>query len=862
MFNKIFKFIEKRSKLVIFIFILATVISLYLTSKLEVRMQMMDLLPKNEKLVQIYNKALKNFTSTDNIAVGVEGNEKDIENYIRDIAPNLKKIKNIKKVEYELNSDFLKSNSLLLVKQNDLENMQDMLTASNLQDFIAGINNNFEESYINSGDSQKMSKDKTQMLSFLNTIQDFAAAMKNGDVKTNFAKQFLIGKKYTISPDRKMGIFLIKSAVNSTDIMGMVNLVNSAEKYLKDNAKKYNVKVSLTGTQVISRDEMVVSNRDMTISTTVSIILMIIIFLAAFRYIRYSLLVIVPLSIGIILAMGFTYIVFGHLNIMTAMMGAILIGLGIDYSIHIISIFLEEKDDGKSTKEAVKAIFKKGMKGIIAGSITTAFGFYVFSISSFPGFREFGVVLGSGIVFTLITAVFLLPTLLLKMGDKKVKLIKTDLRVFDRLEKIVIHRPKRVLAVVLVILVILGMNIPKVSFEKNMMNIEAKGLESIALNKKIIDKFGFTSDNSIAISKNLKEARIIKEKADNMSTVGQIDSIAFYIPDKKLQLKRMKKIAEIKKILMGKKIDKLNIVTLKDELYRLNDNLIEISDLAYMGGETKLVNKCDEITKSNILIDFADNLAKYKGNLQKFQNKFIAEWKNIIENMNDKNIITIKNLPEDIRENYIGKNGEIMTTLYPKGDIWNSDFQKGHIAELKTLGKNVSGTALVYLKVIDISGSEGKRILLLSVFVIYFIILIDFRSIKYATMAILPMILTIFSMMGIMGMVGVKFNVVNIIALPLIIGIGVDDGIHIINRYRIENNLYIALKSTGKAILLTTITTAAAFGTLMLAKYRGFITFGLLLTLGVVLAYFFTIFFLVSVLAIFDQKTIKGGEQK
>uniref|UniRef100_UPI00356287D6 MMPL family transporter n=1 Tax=Ilyobacter sp. TaxID=3100343 RepID=UPI00356287D6 len=106
--------------------------------------------------------------------------------------------------------------------------------------------------------------------------------------------------------------------------------------------------------------------------------------------------------------------------------------------------------------------------------------------------------------------------------------------------------------------------------------------------------------------------------------------------------------------------------------------------------------------------------------------------------------------------------------------------------------------------------------------------------------------------LGVMGWTGFKFDMVNIIGVPLIIGIGVDDGVHIIHRYLAEKNIFEAVRSTGKAVTLTTITTIAAFGTLMLARYRGFVHFGLLLTIGVGFAYLLTISLLVSLISIVD----------
>ncbi len=152
----------------------------------------------------------------------------------------------------------------------------------------------------------------------------------------------------------------------------------------------------------------------------------------------------------------------------------------------------------------------------------------------------------------------------------------------------------------------------------------------------------------------------------------------------------------------------------------------------------------------------------------------------------------------------------------------------------------------------EVVKEEGKKVLVLSFIAIYLILIADLRSIKYATLSIFPMIMTVIMVLGIMGWTGFKLDVVNIIAVPLIVGIGIDDGVHIVHRYRIEESVFMTIRSTGKAITLTTITTMAAFGTLMMSKYMGFVNFSILITMGVGLAYLMTLFFLFCTLAIVD----------
>jgi hypothetical protein len=377
-----------------------------------------------------------------------------------------------------------------------------------------------------------------------------------------------------------------------------------------------------------------------------------------------------------------------------------------------------------------------------------------------------------------------------------------------------------------------------------------KNLPSLVFNDEIISEFDMSSDNTIAISSTLEEAFYLKEKLDSLKTVGEIDTIANYLPPKKQQQEGISFIKKLKNEVKPYKKQKINKKNLTKELIRLEKNIIELSDLAYMGGEEKIYTRADSFVEKNIIDQAIESLELKE---PKTSDVFIKRLKENIYNAND-DYIRIGSLNKSIKKDYIGKDGNFITTIYPKGNFWNIDFQKLHRSELDTLSKRLTGTTLIFLEVVEAEIKEGRRVLIYTFIGIYLILLLDLKSFKYSIITILPMFAAVSSTFGLLALTGYKLNMVNIIGIPLIVGIGVDDGVHIIHRYLIEKSLKPALHSTGRAFLTTTLTTAAAFDTMIVAKYRGFSTFGLLLITGVFFAYFYTIVFMVALLAIIEGK--------
>jgi len=863
MLEKLSELIRNRYRAILIISVILTAVSLYLTSRLKLATQMMDILPENEPEVVAYDSAIKNFQGIDSITVVVQGKEHNIINFIRDISKKISRIPEVMRIVQGPETEFLLKNGLLLMKKSEIESFKNILRASSIKDFISGLNDNFEKEYISGEDDKKISRDKIQMLSTFNTIEDFLSILKSGEASSkaaiNISKEFLTGKPFMIAPDRDMGVFFVKTTISISDIDRLVPLLNEIEKLVKTEQGTYDVSAGLSGFLVLQRDEMVTSERDMGVSSILATVLIVVIFLLGFRLLRYTVLAVIPLIMGIIFAMGMTSLLIGSLNLFTAMMGAILIGLGIDYAIHIIALFTEEREKGIPAGESVNIVFKKAARGIITGSITTATGFMMFSVSSFPGFREFGIVLGTGIICTLLASIFILPSLLMIFGRKSVRLKNRDKSPLFNFEIAVMKWPVySILAVILFILLSI-IKLDDLKFSKDIKDIEAEGLESLELNDRMIEKFDFSSDITLGVSKTLEEAHVLKEKAEDLDSVSFVDSIAVYLPSPKKQKERIELLKTIKEEVSPVPDSKIHIEELKTELKRLENNLIELSDLSFMSGERKIVKKIDNIIKSKIIPELSDSLKDRKESIELIQHAFITELKkNFFSSNTDKEIKTA-DLPINIREDYTGKDGTFLTIIYPEGDVWNEEFQDIFVAELKSLDIPLTGSFYLSDKVMNIAGEEGKKVLILVVIAIFMVLLIDFRSFKYASLAMLPMVSMLIILTGIMSWLNIKFDYVNIMALPIIIGIGVDDGVHLIHRYLIEKNMLPAVKSTGRGIFLTSVTTSAAFGAMMISKYQGFFSLGLVLVLGIMLAYLLTVIFIPSIIIILNnKKPVKG----
>ena len=110
--------------------------------------------------------------------------------------------------------------------------------------------------------------------------------------------------------------------------------------------------------------------------------------------------------------------------------------------------------------------------------------------------------------------------------------------------------------------------------------------------------------------------------------------------------------------------------------------------MAYIGGEEKLLKKCDSLVETLDLSGFSENIGDYSENIEKAQKILITGLKNFISEVNSEKKISLDDLPDNLKRRFVGKNSKYMNIFFPKDDLWYSEFQSAHIKEIDTLSQS------------------------------------------------------------------------------------------------------------------------------------------------------------------------------
>jgi predicted RND superfamily exporter protein len=882
--------------------LLLTILFAAFASQLSVTMRWSDLLPSNDQRTIQFNKIIDEFVSATSLVVVAQGEEDRIKDFADALAPKILALRDpddsskklFKRVDYKTETDFLRNRGLMLIKEDDLENLKDVYTDPNLDGLLLNLNNSMEKEYVGKEESISTREKEDGAVYFLDGIQELVMALKVAATGNDFsaeevqkvADKLLIGEPYFLSYDEKALVLNVIPNFTMMDTHYLVVGTDAAQEVVDGLLIDFpDVQAGLTGFIAVGRDEMVYSEQSLGYTTLIAVIAILVLLMVSFRMWVAPVLALTSLIVGLVWAVGAAALLVGQLNIMTQMMAVILLGLGIDFSIHIISGFTERRAAGDSIAQSMEATFLKSGKGIITGAFTTACAFLTLLISHSRGMKEMGLVTGVGLLAILFATLFFLPTLLVfrerrldnkrERGKEKKAFIQRDIS-FRFLGDLTVWLGKHYIFTIVASVVITGLLVwsaTKITFDHNYMNIEPKGLTSIMLQDTVLEKFDLSMDYALVLTDDVDQSRSFAKEYRELGSVAVTEDISVYLPSEEEQEKRTPHILEIKEKIQTAEIKEAIVLNdwekLKEEIARLEMNVIEMQDMAFIGGQDKVDNKCKEIVgdpdesdSKNMFQDLlqvmeADETRVTEG-FSDFHRQFAPYFKQAVIQMGSTDPIHLEDLPDSILDRY-GNPGrdQFLVTVFPAGNIWqDKNFLDRFVDDLEEVSDRATGMPPVFRALVEIIGRDGRNAVLLTLVIVFVLLIFDFRSPRMALMAMIPLAFGIFWMVGLMHIVGMQLTVMNVMGLPLIVGIGIDDGVHIVHRWKHEGKgkIGIVFSSTGKAILLTSLTTMLAFGSLVFSIWRGFGHLGGALFLGVGACFLTTVLGLSGLIGLFERK--------
>jgi hopanoid biosynthesis associated RND transporter like protein HpnN len=859
----------------------------FLAARLKISMRWSDLLPTHDPLAQEFDKIQDDFTGTANTMIVVRGPEGDMKRFADEIVPRLESLNEyVKRVDYKIDEDYLLQHGFMLTKRRDLAKMARIYEDLNLIPLLTHVNDSFEETYI--ADEEGLS-DRERELGAIRTLDGLqywvetmtrycrAEGSTSPTVADTAVSRFLIGDPYFVSPDKRMLIIYLQPSFSMMDLEKIMSSTDSVQTVLDRTLESYpTLSAGLTGTVPLARDEMYYSEKDLRKTSLVALALVLLLFMLSFRMVTTPLLAGLNLILSILFVSGIISLFVDSLNIMTSMFAVILIGLGIDFSIHIISLYHERRARGDVAEQAMVYTLTRSGAGIITGGLTTSVAFFTLMISDTRGIREMGLVLGIGILGVMVTTLFLLPALLVLRDRLKGRLPRgkrvsegarpvprgTEFGFLGEVGGKIKHWPVATLAAALMLSALMLYLALKVEFDYNYLNSEPKGIPSVTLMDSLEVAFQMSPDFAMITADDLEEVRALTEQAKKIGSVSFVESISEFVPSDDQQGERLPYIQKIRRHLNRPRplleITETDLEGVVTQLERLEMNIYELGQMAFIGGQEQVEDKCAEILGDpddeggeNLILELigyiGENPRQALMGLNTFQEQYRPVLKERALQMANTSRLSIAALPDEIKGRFLSEEGgRYLITITPKKQVWDFEFLARFDDQMRHISEKITGMPLMFLRLVEYIGEDGKKACLLALVVVFFLLWFDFRRIELALVGMIPLVSGAVWMVGLLSLLGLPLSFVSVMGIPMIIGIGIDDGIHLIHRYRVEGwgETVTVFSSTGRAILLTSLTTMAGFGSLILAKYRGLGSLGALLVLGVAACFLSSILFI------------------
>lgn len=551
--------------------------------------------------------------------------------------------------------------------------------------------------------------------------------------------------------------------------------------------------ISYTGMPIFLLENKEILTRTLIVNLSLTLLGIALLFYLFFRSLRSLLLAYIPLSLGLLFSFGFASLTVGSLNILTIGVGGILIGLGIDFPSYLLNRFYRRREEGQNLREALVATWTDTGSSVFFGALTTSAAFFLMTAAKFQAFRELGLIAGSGILFTLLSVLILLPALITwidpKLRGKAIRKYPEGFILFP------IKKPRATLVTCLVLFFGFGIFLTQFRLTSPLQEAHQAfaALDSPSVNtfEKISAHLGanLLAFPMMVQQDTLQAALEINEQLARQlgayrqqGFIAAYDTLARWLPSEARQEQSLDKLQ--------------NYPNLNPDQFTKNYT-VAMPSLRF-----KTLSGHDK---------YRESIAKALAHPQKTDLKKLQAL-----------------APGDFLDHYIktGKDSTKITTyIYLPADLDYPTAKEEFLEELQESKLYRSGKVSHPSEeniLNDLKKMMMKDLLWLGIAVflaIFTILWIFFRSLKMTLLGLTPVILGGLGALGSYTLLVGPFSLVNFLWIPIYIGLAIDDVIHLGNHLlKPDGTLAGALRKTGGAIVFTSLATMVGFGSLGLVE--------------------------------------------
>jgi len=638
-------------------------------------------------------------------------------------------------------------------------------------------------------------------------------------------------------PDERRRFVVVKPHLDWTTMFPAEAAIQRIRELIEANAltAEQGVRVRITGAQAMEHEELETVVRGTKLAGLLALVMVTIVLVVGLGSLRLVVASIVTLLVGLSVTAAFATAAVGHLNLISVAFAVLYIGLGIDYAIHYCLRYRELVNLGRDQVEALCESAGDVGGSLALCAVTTGIGFYAFVPTDFQGVSELGLISGTGMFISLAASLTALPALLTLMplsGASASPRAVSDM--WRRLTTLPYAHRRSVLAGAVVLAVLASGLAPMAWFDGNPVNLRDPKGESAATFLELLADADPSPWPVIVLVKDAEEARGLAHELDALDSVSETRILGDFIPSE-----QDVKLALIEELDLALGLDTVERASLPryTEAERLQALASLIETLRKLDDDPEAKAESTRLRRALTALT-ATSLSDRGARLERFERGVVGGLEEQLRLLRMSMLaepIDIANLPGDLVERWVTANGRQRLEAYTDANLGDWDALNSFLDTVRSIAPNGTGSSVAYVEASKAVVGAFKEAFMLAFILIATIVWLVLRRLRYVFDVLAPLLLTAAVTVAVMVIIGIPFNFANVIALPLLLGIGVDNGIHMVYRMRsappATGNLLET--STARGVVISGLTTICSFGNLAFSPHPGTASMGIVLSIGV-----------------------------
>ncbi|MDP2902815.1 MAG: MMPL family transporter [Methylovulum sp.] len=740
---------------------------------------------------------------------------------------------------------FFRQNGLLYLDIDDLQNLS--ATMSEAQPFIgriaqethlSGFFSILDDALLSSNGNTDLPMDLPSLINKVSSA--LHSSINNGNTMLSW-EALIASKKVTA----KTSFIIVRPKLDYSRIRPAEKAIDAVRKAVAEVQEPGlpTVKVWVTGEVGLEDDELSGMSTGTFTASLFSVVLVLGVLLLAYRSVFLTLATLITLALGMILCGAFAAAAVKELNLISVAFAVSNIGLGVEYAIHFCLRYRDNLGHHISRDKAIRGTLISTSPSLLLCAGTTAIGLYAFIPTDYKGVSELGLLAGTSLFICLFVTLTVLPVLLklipVQLSHLPVGNETGFFRFPEKLAAFTLHFAKPITLTVGILAVIATGLVTQVQMDFNPINLRDPNTDSVIAFKHLVKDKDSTPMTLTILAKDESKVKRLQQQLASLATVDKTVSLFDFVPtDQDAKLAVIEEMA----LTLGLNLKSFPALRVDDNPVESIYHLIKTID----GIVREKTNAAEITILKSFKVQLQGMLTEFDARQQSSRRLFLEQVESALLGtlpgvMNDlltglnATPITLNDLPPDIRERWLSKDGYYRIQIFPKKDVNELVNLEAFINDVQSIAPETTDLPIMYwesMKAVVGAFEQAISIALITIALVLFGIR---RSITDTLLIMTPLVLAGLFTMASTVLTHTPINFANIIALPLLLGFGVDNGIHMVEKLRhsLSEKQNIYQSSTARAMFYGALTTSSSFAGLAFSPHQGIASMGLVITMGI-----------------------------